>query len=199
MTISLLHLSICNTGRSRPELQTTLNYFLHAAPECLQGNPADERSDIYAVGMTLFRLVIPSAFFDLDATTIHNWAQGKMRSNLPSTLGYPNYLPLRIKKIINKATAVDPTKRYQSALEMLNDLERLQVNINWAQSPDGIKWTGKSNDGKAHQIVLENKKLRFHCRYKINGRKPRTWEDVGPNFDDAEKALQKLVSSTILI
>ena len=134
--------------------ESSLNYWLHAAPECLKGNAADERSDIYAVGMTLFRLVIPSAFFDLDQDSIDKWTRGTMKKNLPSFLGYPKYLPIRIKKIINKATAVSADDRYQTAIDMLHDIEKLQISIDWVQSADGKNWKGKSNNGKSHKVFI---------------------------------------------
>lgn len=175
------------------------NYILHSAPENMAGNVSDERSDIYAVGMTLFRLVIPAAFFELDYDRILKWMDGSMKKNLPTDLGYPKYLPIRLKKIINKATAVSPDDRYQSALEMLQDLEKLQVKIAWSQSADGSSWNGQCNGRKEHHLRLEQKGSKTYCRYKVNSRKPQQWNDVGPDYDSANNAMNKKIASSLLI
>ena len=189
--LSFLKSNVTNTN--------DLNYVLHAAPELLAGNIADERSDLYAVGMTFFRLVIPSAFFDLDQNSISKWLNGKKNKNLPSHLGFPAYLPLRIKKIINKATSVSPDKRYQTAVEMLHDLEKLQIDIAWKQSADGFNWSGLSDDDNEHVLTLHSTKKYTHCKYKVNRRKPRSWDDIKSNYEEASSAMYKLISKTMLI
>ena len=153
---------------------SNLNYLLHAAPECLNEGTADERSDIYAVGMSLFRLVIPSAFYDLDIDSMKKWSNGSMRHNFPKYLGHPDYLPNRIRRIIDRSTAVFPKNRYQTAMEMIRDLERIQIKIDWEQDAAGDEWTGKCNLDKNHRVFIEKRKNNFYCRYKINNRKPTT-------------------------
>jgi serine/threonine protein kinase len=107
-------LSLTGSG----ELPGTLRYL---APECLHGD-ADERSDIYSLGLTLYELLVGRPAFPEP-----NWARllhqvGAQRPPAPRTV-VPE-LPKDIEAIVLKATAKEPSDRYQSASDLVKDLER---------------------------------------------------------------------------
>lgn len=96
----------------------TLRYL---APEGLRGI-ADERSDVYSLGMTLHELLALEPGF-----TAENRAAliEKVEAGAPRTLReiLPQ-IPAPLETIVLKATCKDPAQRYRSALELAADLDR---------------------------------------------------------------------------
>lgn len=101
-------------------------YLPHEAPETAQCEVYDARTDIYQLGITSFRLIngisLVKDDFNKDKVKFHqNVIQGKVITDSM----YGPYVPPVVKRILNKAITADPTNRYQTALEMRRDLERL--------------------------------------------------------------------------
>ena len=91
----------CNLG--------TLGY---AAPDHFGGNgQTDPRSDIYTIGVTMHRLLTA---FDPTKPPHEILPIRAINSDLPGSLEY----------IISKCTELDRNKRYQTCVELLNDLNR---------------------------------------------------------------------------
>lgn len=83
----------------------------YAAPEqFVFGSPMDARTDIYALGMTLYQLLTgrdPGELSGRDAPVF-------LRKDS---------IPRRMKKIIRRCTEKEPARRYQSCEELREDLE----------------------------------------------------------------------------
>jgi tetratricopeptide (TPR) repeat protein len=97
----------------------------YMAPELLQRQPADERSDIYAAGAVLYEMTTGQRLFPdkhgaslLDAV-LH-------RSVRPPRELNPR-LSVELQNIIQKAIDKDPDRRYQSAKELKIDLQRVPL------------------------------------------------------------------------
>lgn len=109
-------------------------YRIHCAPETSRENHIQPQSDIYQVGCTIFRLVNGIGFIKDDFNrlgNIHQFNQLKEKGKIPNKKSYLPYIPIQLKKIINKAIEPDPAKRFQSALEMRRALERLRFIGDW--------------------------------------------------------------------
>jgi serine/threonine protein kinase len=98
------------------EIAGTLRYM---APEQLDGR-ADERSDVYGLGLTLYELLtLQPAFGEADRSSlIHHITRGQPTP--PRKLN-PD-VPRDLETIILKATARDPKHRYASAEALAADL-----------------------------------------------------------------------------
>ena len=96
------------------DIMGTLKYM---APEQLDGR-SDARTDVYALGLTLYELVTHQPAFDTSkslADRIRNHDIAK-----PRTINAA--IPRNLETVILKATARDAQARYQSAFEMGEDL-----------------------------------------------------------------------------
>lgn len=105
------------------------SYLPHLAPETKSENVYDARTDIYQLGVTAFRLfngisTIVDEFQKNEASFINNVIKGNIITNSK----FQPFIPSVIRKVIKKATAHDPSERYQTPLEMRRSLERIRLN-----------------------------------------------------------------------
>jgi eukaryotic-like serine/threonine-protein kinase len=97
----------------------------YMAPERLLGHPADARSDVYAVGVTLYELLAGvRPFVGLSVTEIAR--QHLERVPLPLR-GLRRDLPPSLEIAISRALSKDPERRFASAEEMLSTLEPIPL------------------------------------------------------------------------
>jgi serine/threonine protein kinase len=88
----------------------------YLAPEQFLG-VADERSDVYALGVTLYELCTLRPAFDAEDREELLKQIGRARPRKPRAVN--RLVPRELERIILKAIAYDPTRRFQSAGEML--------------------------------------------------------------------------------
>ena len=116
-------------------------YFLHMAPEVHQDRRYSILSDIYACGVTMYRLVNGDSYLrHLDSDDVEEQA---MRGKFPNRSSYREFITRPIKTIINRAMHVDPDARFQSARSMRRSLEQVVVDMNWNEqrTSKAVEWT----------------------------------------------------------
>jgi CRP-like cAMP-binding protein len=95
----------------------------YAAPEVLDGEPADERSDIFSLGITAYEMVTGDKPFPgaSPAELLH-----LIRNrDIPNPSLKVKDLPEALGRAIQKACCRDPQQRYQAVREMAEDLQEL--------------------------------------------------------------------------
>ena len=101
---------------------TTLGTIAYMSPEQANGQVADERSDIWSLGVVLYEMLtgrnpFQAEFEQAMIYSIMNEPHQPVESN--------GDMPPELKAIIDKALAKDPTERYQTIDELLKDFEPL--------------------------------------------------------------------------
>jgi serine/threonine protein kinase len=100
------------------DLIGTLRYM---APEQFEGR-ADERTDLYALGLTLFELLTLRPAFEGDQLT--TFAKRVREQDVPRPRSINSAIPRDLETILVKATAREPAARYATAAAMAEDLQR---------------------------------------------------------------------------
>ena len=99
----------------------------YAAPEQLQGSPADARSDLYALGAILYEAVTGSPpFVANDVVTL---TERKLRERPAPPSTHATGVPPALDGIIERLLETDPARRYSSGADVAADLHRLSATL----------------------------------------------------------------------
>lgn len=122
-------------------------YSDHIAIEVWRNNLTSAKSDIWALGMTLFRLLHGKSWYE-QAPCPRDIIQA---GGFAGTLRWLPHIPKIWRRVIRKMMADDTAARYQSCSQALGALSRLPVSPEWTTivAPELICWNSKVEAGKA--------------------------------------------------
>lgn len=100
----------------------------YISPEQAQGKPTDERADIYSLGVVFYEMLAGKVPFEADSAVSVALMQVKNTARKLTDIN-PD-IPLGLEQICIHAMQKDPLERYQTATEMLLDLEEVSRNPN---------------------------------------------------------------------
>jgi Tol biopolymer transport system component len=107
----------------------------YMSPEQAEGKPVDHRSDIFSLGTILYEMTTGKRPFqgDTSMSTI-----GAILKDEPTSVTEINpALPRHAGRILRRCLAKSPDRRYQTALDLRNELEELKTEID-----SGVHATG---------------------------------------------------------
>lgn len=145
-------------------------YGTHAAPETYKNSIATIETDIFALGMTLYRMVNNISDWWHFVSSIPSAQKLMKNGKFIDKLPFKPYVPKAVEKIIKKACNADANKRYHSASEMRNAIEKLKYLYNWNEISE---WHWMSNLERQPQkdITLNVKAKKIEIVVKNNNRK----------------------------
>lgn len=148
----------------------------YISPEQARGSITDEKSDVYSVGVMLYEMLTGALPFEADSAV--SVAIMQMQETPQKLRDLNPEVPEGLEEITLRAMRKDPEQRYQSAAEMLDDIERFKHNpsihfqyqyfvdesptkyidaINEVKGKDGEE-TAAPNDGKLDKNGKKKKK-----------------------------------------
>src|SRR5262249_50228928 len=135
----------------------------YLSPEQARGQPADRRSDVFALGIVLYEITTMRRAFRgrTEYDTMQKVASAAVQRPTEMITGYPPPL----EAVVMKALAGDPALRYQSAMQLLEGIEEVAA---------------------LGRIALSNVAL-GHFMHAMFGDVPEPWTAAGsvnPSSDD---------------
>lgn len=133
-----------STSSTITNTSTIMGSAHYLSPEQAKGSFIDCRTDLYSLGVVLYEMVTGVVPFQGDsAVTI---ALKHIQEDVvpPKTLN--SKIPDSLNTLILKAMEKEPSKRYQTAKEMIADLQKIKNN------PNAI--IGDDNDDNEHTIIM---------------------------------------------
>lgn len=131
-TIKVMDFGIAKFAREDGKTGTdkaigTVHYI---SPEQARGGATDAKSDLYSVGVMLYEMLTGKKPFDTDNPV--SIAVMHMQAKVPAPHTIRPDIQIGLEEIILKAMEKDPKDRYQSARDMMDDLQTFKEN------PEGV-------------------------------------------------------------
>ena len=112
------------TDATAPQTSSVIGTPAYFSPEQAQGQIVDARSDIYSLGCVLYELLAHRQPFSGDTPVAIAYKQVNEAPVPPSQINAD--VPPRLDAVVMKCMAKNPANRYQSAEELMADLERVK-------------------------------------------------------------------------
>ncbi|MCK4794312.1 MAG: protein kinase, partial [Desulfobacteraceae bacterium] len=106
---------------------TTLGTVAYMSPEQARGEEVDHRSDIWSLGIVMYEMLSGQLPFmgDREASILYSVVHEEAK---PVTVWNPD-IPIELQQIINRALKKKSEARYDSAFEMLKDLQKYKDSL----------------------------------------------------------------------
>lgn len=111
-----------------------------APPELFTQAQHNLKFDIYQAGITLYRMCagdnsffqqVNDAFMSRGVSNQAHFINNLQRENFPKRNNFLPHIPKPLRNVIKKALKANPDNRYNSILEMLNDLSKIEIANDW--------------------------------------------------------------------
>jgi len=125
--VKVLGYGISNMSLIEAEMGNGLGRLMpYCSPEQIRGEATDQRSNVYTLGTILYEMVAGRKTFDAEDPVA---LVGQIENEMPAEPAKVNpKIQPAVSALIMKALAKDPGERYQTARELVEDLEKCKDN-----------------------------------------------------------------------
>ena len=155
----------------RGQTASPYGYLTHVAPETLSDGITSKYTDIYALGVTAYRLINGDGFLQQYAD-LGELQDDILTGDYPDRKHYRPYVPLKLQRLVNKAMAVDPDQRHKNASYFRRELEKIDYKCDWKWRQKKKKITYTAVIGSCKMTVelheLANRKFSITTSKQVN-------------------------------
>lgn len=195
-TIKVMDFGIARFNRENNKTMSekTIGSVHYISPEQARGDITDERSDIYSVGVALYEMLTGRKPFDGDTPVAI--ALKHMQSSPKRPTEINETIPEGLEQIVLRAMQKEPQARYQTAGEMISDLEDFKKNPGIVfdykyNSTDGTaKYADRSNPAAEMEAARRKSRIRVDEDYD---------DDEDDDYDDDDDEYEERRSPMIPI
>ncbi len=119
--------------RTATEKGMVLGTVGYMSPEQVRGQPADERSDLFAVGATLYEMLAGRPAFE--GKTSADKLSAILNREPPEIVGPGEPVPAPLGRIVHRCLEKDPEERFQSARDVVFALEAIGLGSRAGTEP----------------------------------------------------------------
>jgi serine/threonine protein kinase len=137
-------------------------YADHLAPEIYGGGPTSARTDIWALGMTIYRLLHGTSWYERSPPPQLQIPLG----GFAQRLSWLPHIPNSWRRFVRKALKDDPNARYQNATEVVNALATLPAGAGWlcTVTPVDVSWVKRTSRRQVNVLWTEHSPRRHEWR-----------------------------------
>lgn len=183
----------------------------YISPEQARGDHTDQRADIYSIGIMLYEMLTGQVPFDADSPVSVALKQIELEAPLPRSIN-PD-IPAGLEEITLRAMEKEPDRRYQSADDMLKDIEAFQLNPSVhfeykyltdekAQTDrfrQNMRHAKQLRDGKGERMAQQRSRKSIRKEVPVPNRGNRDYEDEEPRKSSILMALAGITAAFIVI
>ncbi|WKL03160.1 serine/threonine-protein kinase [Paenibacillus amylolyticus] len=173
-------------------------YKRHYVPEAFETSDLTNQYDVYQAGLTLYRMCNGNDDF---YSQCEGLSKEKITSGtFPARDRFLPHIPNALRRCIKKALEVNPDRRYQSVIELMNALSAVNENLDWTYTIDNDveKWSFDSEKTIEH-LTLQLAGDKWVTKGEKHSKKTNKTSNITKynakydNKDDAYKQIAKLL------
>lgn len=128
-------------------------YPSHWVPDAFKSDKLTSLYDVYQVGLTMYRMCNGNNNFHAQARQVKDNAY-IVNGTFPNRNDFLPHIPRKMRKCIKSALDVNPDERYQSVMDIMNDISGIDENLDVQYTKDNDKEVWSLDKGKTIKSIL---------------------------------------------